>query len=205
MQSDCSNVTSPMSSTSCVSNNKICDKMQTDGCDDRQDHVNNVFDLLHVHDVPDHHKEISILTGYRQRLEYSDCMKSIFKLHNETINIWTHLLGFVFFFMLMMKDVLWRQEHIRDSADYSATVLQLITYQVPIIYNTTLNTVHCYQLFRPVCCPVPCSTQCLVMTADPHGRTWIKHPFCLLSMVPMSGSSSTISNVSHSTKSFISP
>ena len=134
MQSDCSNVTSPMSSTSCVSNNKICDKMQTDGCDDRQDHVNNVFDLLHVHDVPDHHKEISILTGYRQRLEYSDCMKSIFKLHNETINIWTHLLGFVFFFMLMMKDVMWRQEHIRDSADYSATVLQLITYQVPILH-----------------------------------------------------------------------
>ena len=88
------------------------------------------FKLLNVQDVPDHHKEISIITGYRQRLEYQDCIKSIFKLHNETVNIWTHLLGFIFFFCLMMKDICWSQEHIRDSADYSATVLQLITYQV---------------------------------------------------------------------------
>ena len=88
------------------------------------------FKLLNVQEVPDHHKEISIITGYRQRLEYQECIKSIFKLHNETVNIWTHLLGFMVFFGLMIKDICWSQEHIRDSTDYSATVLQLLTYQV---------------------------------------------------------------------------
>ena len=59
-----------------------------------------------------------------------DCLKSIFKLHNETVNIWTHLLGFIIFFCLMMKDVAWHQDHIRDGSDFTATIIQLMTYQV---------------------------------------------------------------------------
>ena len=58
------------------------------------------FKLLKVQEVPDHHKEISISGGYRQRLEYKDCLWSIFRLHNETVNIWTHLIGFLIFFSL---------------------------------------------------------------------------------------------------------
>ena len=95
------------------------------------------FQLLSVQQVPEHHKEISIYSGYRKRLEYQDCIKSIFKLHNETVNIWTHLLGFLIFFCLMLKDLMWQQEHIRDSSDYTATVIQLLTYQVS-------NTQHHY-------------------------------------------------------------
>ena len=90
------------------------------------------FPLLTVQQVPEQHKEISIISGYRQRLDYEDCLRSIFRLHNETVNIWTHLLGFVFFFCLMVKDLVWAQEHIRDTTDYKATLLQLITYQVGI-------------------------------------------------------------------------
>mgnify|MGYP001228031431 CR=1 FL=1 len=88
------------------------------------------FKLLKVQEVPDHHKEISIFGGYRQRLEYKDCLWSIFKLHNETVNIWTHLIGFLIFFSLMVRDALWGQEHIRDVTDLAASLLQLITYQV---------------------------------------------------------------------------
>ena len=33
---------------------------------------------------------------------FRDCLKSIFRLHTETCNIWTHLLGFVFFVILCM-------------------------------------------------------------------------------------------------------
>ena len=88
------------------------------------------FKLLKVQEVPDHHKEISIFGGYRQRLEYKDCLWSIFKLHNETVNIWTHLIGFLIFFLLMVRDALWGQEHIRDVTDLAASLLQLITYQV---------------------------------------------------------------------------
>ena len=88
------------------------------------------FKLLKVQEVPDHHKEISISGGYRQRLEYKDCLWSIFRLHNETVNIWTHLIGFLIFFSLMVRDALWGQEHIRDVTDLAASLLQLITYQV---------------------------------------------------------------------------
>ena len=95
--------------------------------------------LLSVQEVPEFAKEISIETGYRACLGYDGCIKSIFKLHNETVNIWTHLLGFVFFFCLMVKDLVWAQEHIRDTTDYKATLLQLITYQVGICHIVTLS------------------------------------------------------------------
>ena len=36
-------------------------------------------------------------SGYRSRLNFLDCMRSLFLLHNETINIWSHILGFAFF------------------------------------------------------------------------------------------------------------
>ena len=92
--------------------------------------IHEEFQLLNIQEVPDHHKEISITGGYRQRLDYKECICSIFWLHNETVNIWTHLLGFFFFFSLMLKDALWVQDHIRDVTDYGANLLQLITYQV---------------------------------------------------------------------------
>ena len=98
--------------------------------DDVKRTENEEFKLLKVQEVPDHHKEISISDGYRQRLEYKDCLWSIFKIHNETVNIWTHLLGFLIFFSLMLRDALWDQEHIRDVTDLAANLLQLITYQV---------------------------------------------------------------------------
>ena len=36
------------------------------------------------------------------------------------------------FLVLMVKDLVWAQEHIRDTADYGATALQLLTYQVTL-------------------------------------------------------------------------
>ena len=45
-----------------------------------------------------------ILTGYRPVGMYSvkDCFLSIFRLHNETINIWSHLIGTGVFFWLLI-------------------------------------------------------------------------------------------------------
>jgi len=42
-----------------------------------------------------------IFYGYRINHTIKDCLFSIFKLHNETMNIWTHLLPFLFFFSLL--------------------------------------------------------------------------------------------------------
>lgn len=46
---------------------------------------------------------IFIKTGYR--INYStwrQILMSLFEWHNETINIWTHLVGFIVFFIILM-------------------------------------------------------------------------------------------------------
>ena len=49
------------------------------------------------------HREKYILTGYRTNYKtMKKTFKSLFEFHNETINIWTHLIGFGFLFMLIV-------------------------------------------------------------------------------------------------------
>lgn len=44
----------------------------------------------------------NIRTGYRINFDsYWKLTKSLFMIHNETINVWTHLIGMVFFFYLI--------------------------------------------------------------------------------------------------------
>lgn len=43
-----------------------------------------------------------ILRGYRVGLTYKECIKSIFLIHNETSNIWTHFLGNFYFLGVMI-------------------------------------------------------------------------------------------------------
>ncbi|KAF8820368.1 putative Adiponectin receptor protein 2 [Cardiosporidium cionae] len=51
-----------------------------------------------VNDVPLYQKIPFILGGYRlKQTNWKICLASILKLHNETCNIWTHLVGFVYF------------------------------------------------------------------------------------------------------------
>ena len=39
-------------------------------------------------------------------LKHFQCLVSIFRMHNETVNIWTHLLGFLIFSILLPYDLL---------------------------------------------------------------------------------------------------
>ena len=42
-----------------------------------------------------------ILNGYRIHHQISECFVSVFKLHNETLNIWSHMLPFIGFLVLL--------------------------------------------------------------------------------------------------------
>lgn len=54
--------------------------------------------LLYFDELPIEWQENPyIRSGYRFLATKKQCLQSIFWLHNETCNIWTHLLGFVFF------------------------------------------------------------------------------------------------------------
>uniref|UniRef100_J3MG74 Uncharacterized protein n=1 Tax=Oryza brachyantha TaxID=4533 RepID=J3MG74_ORYBR len=57
--------------------------------------------LVSYHELPDYMKENEfILNYYRSEWPILNAVLSLFSWHNETINIWTHLLGFVVFFGL---------------------------------------------------------------------------------------------------------
>ncbi|XP_003382442.1 PREDICTED: progestin and adipoQ receptor family member 3-like [Amphimedon queenslandica] len=45
-----------------------------------------------------------IFGGYRAHIPIGLCMRSLFIWSNETMNIWTHLLGFLYFFYLLIND-----------------------------------------------------------------------------------------------------
>ncbi|KAG9285073.1 hypothetical protein G9A89_009884 [Geosiphon pyriformis] len=56
------------------------------------------YRLLHFEELPLPWQENPyILSGYRFLSTKRACLESIFYLHNETCNIWSHLLGLVFF------------------------------------------------------------------------------------------------------------
>jgi len=134
--------------------NMDCDSTNCDniGCDTENTNNNNpvketqttCYKLLTVNEVPDYAKETSITTGYRTCLDYGGCFRSIFWLHNETVNIWTHLLGFFFFLWLMVDNLVRPQDHIRDFSDYFATAIQLITYQACMLSSSLFHTLLCH-------------------------------------------------------------
>lgn len=60
--------------------------------------------LLLLEELPkDRQENQYVLSGYRFYRSTKDCLKSLFKLHNETMNIWSHLLGFLFFSYLSVN------------------------------------------------------------------------------------------------------
>lgn len=54
--------------------------------------------LYRVDQVPEHFKELFILSGYRNpRSSLLQCVLSVFRATNETINFWSHFLPAIFF------------------------------------------------------------------------------------------------------------
>jgi predicted membrane channel-forming protein YqfA (hemolysin III family) len=57
--------------------------------------------LCTISEVPSWMARPHILTGYRPDLSFSQCVKSLVYLHNETGNIWSHAIGCVLVFYFM--------------------------------------------------------------------------------------------------------
>ncbi|KAI5950273.1 IZH3 [Candida jiufengensis] len=53
------------------------------------------FNMIHYYELPLLWRENKfIINGYRFSLKNTTILKSVFKFHNETMNIWSHLIGF---------------------------------------------------------------------------------------------------------------
>lgn len=87
-----------------------------------------------------------ILTGYRGNLKYIECLQSVFEFHNETLNIWTHLLGFVFFAGIFIRDLLYLSPLQTEVTfvDFMLLVGIIICYQATMILSALFHTFTCH-------------------------------------------------------------
>ncbi len=78
-----------------------------------------------------------ITRGYRiPNGSWSKTLMTIFHIHNETINIWTHLLGFLYFIYLLLENIIYSGSE-RDPFEILATNLYLTTVS-SVLYHSTL-------------------------------------------------------------------
>jgi len=96
--------------------------------------------LLKFDEAPEYQKTNPyIRTGYRSPQKYSQCLRSVLSLHNETLNIWTHLLGFIIFFTILLWDF-WAPPSKVTWQDF-AVILTIITcYQLCMIMSAVFHT-----------------------------------------------------------------
>ncbi|GAV06055.1 hypothetical protein RvY_16094 [Ramazzottius varieornatus] len=74
-------------------------EMLHDASDKAQEVMRKVWEATPFSHLPDWLKDNDFLhTGHRPQIEsFAECFRSIFSIHTETGNIWTHLIGCVFF------------------------------------------------------------------------------------------------------------
>ena len=76
--------------------------------------------LLDVADAPACSRNPVLKTGYRPPLPVTECFSSIFTLHNETVNIWSHLLGGLGFLALLISETCSAAEPFAHLGSYRA-------------------------------------------------------------------------------------
>jgi adiponectin receptor len=68
--------------------------------------VKKQYDLVEYHVLPEYLRDNEyILRHYRSDWPLKETVLSIFTIHNETLNIWTHLIGFLFFLALTIYTI----------------------------------------------------------------------------------------------------
>ncbi|CAL8072943.1 unnamed protein product [Orchesella dallaii] len=85
-----------------------------------------------------------ITGGYRNNLAPVECIKSLFWWTNETLNIWSHLLGFGFFFSLTVYDIL-GLTNLPTTQPWDQTIfsLLLICFQACMILSAAYHVFCC--------------------------------------------------------------
>ncbi|XP_019266615.1 PREDICTED: heptahelical transmembrane protein 1-like isoform X2 [Nicotiana attenuata] len=73
------------------------------------------YPLISYDELPEYMKDNEyILNYYRANWPLKEAFFSIFRWHNETLNVWTHLIGFILFMVLTIANA----EHISQLADF---------------------------------------------------------------------------------------
>ena len=112
---------------------------------DSKDNINSKYEgktgiiLGTYNDVPDFYKDNEyIKKGY---LLYCDsifkALKSLFRLHNESVNVWSHLLGAIFFFCLILYTAIFITNYRAQYFDVKIGINKMdkITKNIPYLQN----------------------------------------------------------------------
>lgn len=99
--------------------------------------------LLNQSEAPAYMREDSITSGYRRKLSYGACVISCFVLHNETINIWSHFIGFMVFLYYLLV-LIFYPPPTASTYDMAPITVQLITYQICMISSALFHTFSCH-------------------------------------------------------------
>ena len=68
--------------------------------DDLRQRARNVKNV-HIFDIPNHMRGPFILTSYRANYDLRACIRSLWESHNETVNVWLHVLGCFIFLAIL--------------------------------------------------------------------------------------------------------
>jgi predicted membrane channel-forming protein YqfA (hemolysin III family) len=102
--------------------------------------------LLPWHEVPEDTREKYILTGYRRpnKGEWLPCLASAFSWHNETINIWTHLLPAFYFIYFALVAV--QCEHTPQNSLFAFYGYLLAVCSLFLVSSAAHLCTHCHFL-----------------------------------------------------------
>jgi len=77
-----------------------------------------------------------ILSGYRRNLSVRDCLRSIFSIHNETGNIWTHIIGVILFLLYFFDNYYKYESTLHRTMFYMSVGGCIACYLTSCIYHT---------------------------------------------------------------------
>jgi len=84
-----------------------------------------------------------ILSGYRTSRSWWECTHSIFRMHNETINIWTHLIGALIWIFMMDATTGMLQYHNTEDVTISILRLCFVMCIFMPVFSSTYHTYKC--------------------------------------------------------------
>jgi len=102
------------------------------------------YTLYKYDDLPHYFQYNSyIVTGYRKHLSIPGCLRSLFRLHNETGNVWTHLLALLYFFGLSIYVLFFAMQDV-NIASRLVFVVYLGSAQLCFFGSTVYHLMYCH-------------------------------------------------------------